>query len=77
MGVLQSANIRPETALNMIRNQRLDGYVLEQLNSQSLISQSGLQPHFKILQPPLFQADMYVPVTHPFYATHAEQVWRF
>lgn len=77
MGVLQSGSIKPETALNMILHQRLDGYVMEQLICQSLIRQNGLQDKLKILQPPLFQADWYVPVTHQFYATHAEQVWRF
>lgn len=77
LGALQSSNIRPVTALNMIIHQRLDGYVLEELIARALINQSGLQAQLKILQPPLFKADWYVPVTHKFYAAQPDRVWLF
>lgn len=77
MGVLQSNNIRPEAALKMIINDRLDGYVLDELISQALIHQTGLQAQLKVLPIPFFNTDWYVPVTHQFYAAHAEQVWHF
>lgn len=77
MGALQSSNIRPDAALNMITHGRLDGYVLENFVSHSLILQSGLQAQFKVLPIPLFMAEWYVPVNHQFYAEHPEQVWHF
>jgi len=77
LGALQSSNIKPETALNMILHQRLDGYVLEELTAQALINQSGLQEQLKVLQPPFYLTDWYVPVTHKFYAAQPERVWLF
>ena len=77
MGALQSSNIRPEAAMKMILHERLDGYVLENFVSLSLIRQTGLQAQLKVLPTPLLKAEWYVPVTHQFYAAHSAQVWRF
>jgi len=77
LGVLQSSNIKPETAFNMILHQRLDGYVLEELIAQALINQNGLQAQLKTLQQPLFETEWYVPVTHKFYAAQPDQLWLF
>ena len=77
LGALRSGNLRPETALNMIVRQRLDGYVLEALIARAFINKAGLQEQLTVLPTPLFKTDWYVPVTHTFYAAHGQQVWRF
>lgn len=77
MGALSRSNISLETAINMIDAGRLDGYVAEAVLADRMIAQSGLQDQLTTLELPFSQADLYVPLSRDFYASHPEQAWRF
>ena len=77
LGVLANTSQNAEKALKVVARGYLDGYVIERQIGNTHIRKLGLQASLRMLPIALFQADWYLPLSHPFVDQHPELAQRF
>lgn len=77
LGVLYPGSLSQESALRMIPQGRLDGFVIERLVALDLIGRSERPEQYRLLPQAFMRDDWYIPFSHGFHRQHPQRVERF